>query len=157
MAAVGVHVVELALEKAPLNRSLASKEKIDFPPLRGGLGKEASEIAEITIFAHLFLPSSRCPPSSLVPQIVLFQRLLLKVSCRCIHSKGLSKSANSFPRCVMRPAGSYLFNVQSLPYSALLGDTMLPQTCPLLRAACPQPAPHGAGAEPRAAGARRCP
>lgn len=143
--------------KGSSERSLASKEKIDFPPLRGGLGKEASEIAEITIFAHLFLPSSRCPPSSLVPQIVLFQRLLLKVSCRCIHSKGLSKSANSFPRCVMRPAGSYRFNVQSLPYSALLGDTMLPQTCPLLRAACPQPAPHGAGAEPRAAGVRRCP
>lgn len=110
--------------------------------MRGGLGKEVNEIAEITIFTHLFLPSSRLPPSNLVPQIVLFQRLLLKVSCRCIHSKGLSKSANSFPRRVVRPAGSYRFPVQSLPYSALLGEIMLLQTCPLLRA-CLSPARAG--------------
>lgn len=115
-----------------------------FFPVRGGLGKEVNEIAEITIFTHLFLPPSRFPPSNLVPQIVLFQRLLLKVSCRCIHSKGLSKSANSFPRRVVRPAGSYRFPVQSLPYSALLGEIMLLQTCPLLRA-CLSPA--GAGQE----------
>lgn len=89
------------------------------------------------------LPVSPRPPlSNLVPQIVLFQRLLLKVSCRCIHSKGLSKSANSFPRRVVRAAGSYRFSVQSLPYSALLGDIMLLQTCPLLRG-CLSPA--GAG------------
>lgn len=118
-----------------------------------------NEIAEITIFTHLFLPPSRLPPSNLVPQIVLFQRLLLKVSCRCIHSKGLSKSANSFPRRVVRPAGSYRFPVQSLPYSALLGEIMLLQTCPLLRA-CLSPAgagQRGWGLRPRPRVARGSP
>lgn len=128
-----------------------------FPPAARRFGKGSErDCGDYNIRPSLPSPFP-LPPPNLVPQIVLFQRLLLKVSCRCIHSKGLSKSANSFPRCVMRQAGSYRFNVQSLPYSALLGDTMLPQTCPLLRAVCPLPAPHGDGAELGAAGARLCP
>lgn len=155
-------MAEPALETAPLSPGLKGKYRFPPPlPACGGLGKEVNEIAEITIFAHLFLPPSRLPPSppNLVPQIVLFQRLLLKVSCRCIHSKGLSKSANSFPRRVVRPAGSYLFNVQSSPYSALLYHVVA--NMPVVesgfvpswsRAGGPEARPPGCGVPRRAAG-----
>lgn len=54
------HVAEPALETALF--SPGEKENIAFPSVYGGLGKEVNEIAEITIFAHLFLPPSRPPP-----------------------------------------------------------------------------------------------